>query len=199
MQPEYVVYIVDDDNAIRESLALLLRSEGLRAQSFPSAIDFLDTYDGSPGCLVVDIRMPNMTGLELQEVLNEKNIRLPLIVMTGHGDVSVAVQAMRAGAVDFIEKPFNTSDLLQRVNEILEQLSTSQDREAHDAKAATLLESLTSREQEVLQLLVAGKINKLIAAELGISTRTVEAHRANIMQKMQAKSLSDLIRMALSA
>jgi FixJ family two-component response regulator len=199
MQPEYVVYIVDDDDAIRESLALLMRSEGLQTQSFSSAIEFLDAYDGRSGCLVVDVRMPGMSGLELQEALNTRNIALPLIVMTGHGDVSVAVQAMRAGAVDFVEKPFNTSELLQRIHEVLAQLSTAQDKEAQDAKTATLLDSLTSREREVLQLLIAGKINKLIADELGISTRTVEAHRANIMQKMQAKSLSDLIRMALSA
>lgn len=198
MQADYLVYIVDDDKAIRDSLALLMRTEGFRTQSFPSAIDFLDGYDGSPGCLVVDIRMPNMSGLELQEALNEKNIPLPLIIMTGHGDVSLAVQAMRAGAVDFIEKPFDTGALLQRVHEVLAQLSTAQDKETQQAKTTTLLESLTTREHEVLQLLVAGKINKLIAAELGISPRTVEAHRANIMQKMQAKSLSDLIRMALS-
>ncbi|MBL8471531.1 MAG: response regulator transcription factor [Rhodocyclaceae bacterium] len=199
MLPEGTVHIVDDEADVREALALLVRSVGLAAASYASAYDFLQRYrPGAAGCAVFDVRMPGMSGLDLQEKLRRDGIALPIIFMTGHGDVPMAVRAMRAGALDFIEKPFNDQEMLDRI-----QAAIARDAEARDAAAdlrqvAARHADLTPREREVMQLIVAGRLNKQIADELGLSTRTVELHRAHLMEKMQADSLSHLVRMALA-
>jgi len=191
------VFIVDDDGAVRHSLALLVKSMALRAETFESARAFLDEYDpGRPGCLVLDIRMPLMSGLELQQVLAERSIAIPIIFITGHGDVSMAVHAMRAGAVDFVEKPFKDQDLLDRINQAL--TLDRQRRAAADQLDSIRVRfaSLTPRELEVMQRIVQGQANKVIALELGVSERTVEIHRAKVMSKTGAKSLAELVAMA---
>lgn len=193
---EATVYLVDDDAAIRASLSFLLESVGLQCSAFDSAQGFLDQYHhDAPGCLVLDIRMPGMSGLELQERLNEMRCILPIIFITGHGDVPMAVEAMQSGAVDFIEKPFRDQELLDRIQD-----AVAKDRGNRDALRAldvlrTRRESLTNREQEVMDLVVAGKANKVIAFDLGVSQRTVEIHRARVMEKMAAGSLAHLVRM----
>jgi FixJ family two-component response regulator len=175
-----------------------MRSVGLNAVGYASALEFLQRYRaGGPGCLVLDVRMPGMSGLELQEKLARDRVALPVIIMTGHGDVPMAVRALKAGALDFIEKPFNDQTLLDRINEAIEQCERTLDVAAERAKVAARHAALTPREREVMTLVVAGRLNKLIADELGLSTRTVEIHRARIMDKMEAKSLSHLVRMAL--
>ncbi|MFQ5547948.1 MAG: response regulator transcription factor [Woeseia sp.] len=194
------VFIVDDDQTVRHAMELLMRSVGLDYEIFHSADDFLAGFsDDKPGCLVLDIRMPGMGGLELQEKLIELGSSLPIIFITGHGDVPMAVEAMQKGAVDFIQKPFRDQDLLDRVGEALK---TDQDRrserEAH-AEVQGRISKLTNREREVLDLVVTGKPNKVIAYELGVSQRTVEIHRARVMEKMQARSLADLVRMHMAA
>lgn len=200
MSPDAVIYIVDDDEAIRKSLALLMRSQGYESATYATASEFLEGYDGSrDGCLVLDVRMPGMTGLELQDVLAEREIELPVIIMTGHGDVTMAVRAMKAGARDFIEKPFQNQVLLDRIEEALAETREEQGRRQQAARIHERMELLTPREHQTLELLVAGKLNKQVAAELDISVRTVEAHRAKIMEKLDARSLSDLVRMSLLA
>lgn len=194
------VYIVDDDQAIRHAMELLMRSVGLDYEIFHSADDFLSKHSNDrAGCLVLDIRMPGLGGLELQEKLNDTGSTLPIIFITGHGDVPMAVEAMQKGAVDFIQKPFRDQELLDRVSEAL---TTDQERRsAREEKAEVLsrIEKLTNRERQVLDLVVTGKPNKVIAYELGVSQRTVEIHRARVMEKMQAKSLADLVRMHLAS
>jgi len=194
------VYIVDDDQAIRHAMELLMRSVGLDYEIFHSADDFLSNHSNDrAGCLVLDIRMPGLGGLELQEKLNDTGSTLPIIFITGHGDVPMAVEAMQKGAVDFIQKPFRDQELLDRVSEAL---TTDQERRsAREEKAEVLsrIEKLTNRERQVLDLVVTGKPNKVIAYELGVSQRTVEIHRARVMEKMQAKSLADLVRMHLAS
>ena len=199
MQAKPLVHIVDDDSAIRDSLSLLMRSVGFESQTYSSAERFLDNADlESPGCLVVDVRMHGMSGLELQQVLNERGIKLPVIIITGHGDVPMAVQAMKAGAVDFLEKPYDNEVLINRIKQCLKEASKEQDKESKLAEAHSKLAQLTPREQEVMKLLVAGKHNKAIANEMNISVRTAEAHRAKVMKKLQADSLSDVVRIALA-
>jgi RNA polymerase sigma factor (sigma-70 family) len=199
MPPETTVYIVDDDEAVRDSLRLLLQSVGLRAQTYASAQQFLDAYrPPAPGCLLVDVRMPGMSGLELQERLAEKKIPLPVIIITGHGQIAMAVRAMKAGAVDFIQKPFDNEALLEVIHKTLARAADRQRQQARIADNAARLATLTPREREVMERLVAGKSNKVIAADLGISTRTVEVHRARIMEKLEAKSLADVVRIALA-
>jgi two-component system response regulator FixJ len=199
MQIEPTIYIVDDDDAIRKSLGLLMKSVGLSSLACPSAHEFLEKYDrAKPGCLVLDVRMPGMTGLELQELLSSKGIRIPVIIMTGHGDIAMAVRAMKAGARDFIEKPFRNQVLLDRIQEAIEEAAQNQRKQIEEAKVAERLGLLTPRERETMELLVEGKLNKQVAAELNISVRTVEAHRAKIMQKLGAKSLSELVRLAMT-
>lgn len=199
--PEQIstVYIVDDDQAIRHAMELLMRSVGLAYEIFHSGDDFLSNHtDDRAGCLVLDIRMPGLGGLELQEKLNDSGSTLPIIFITGHGDVPMAVEAMQKGAVDFIQKPFRDQELLDRISEAL---TTDQElRSAREEKAEVLsrIEKLTNRERQVLDLVVTGKPNKVIAYELGVSQRTVEIHRARVMEKMQAKSLADLVRMHLA-
>ena len=187
------VFIVDDDEAVRESLSVLLQSEGLRTQSFASAEAFLETDLGAvQGCLVVDIHMPGLTGLELQQTLKQRQIVLPTVVITGQGDVPKAVAALKAGAVDFLEKPYNVDALLKVVNAALDQEGHARHREVR-----ARLEQLSRREREVMDLMVSGHPNKAIGRKLGISTRTVENHRAKVMGKMRCDNLSALIHLML--
>lgn len=200
MKTEETVFVVDDDAAVRDSLRALLESAAFRVEDFGSAATFLDSSAPErPGCLVVDIRMPDMDGLALQEELVRRRIALPAIVMTGHADVPLAVRAMKAGAVDFIEKPFKDEVLLDGVARALETGRQQRNQTGVAEAAKRRVAGLTQREREVLEHLVAGRANKMIAHELDISPRTVEVHRANLMEKMQARTLSDLVRMALEA
>jgi two-component system, LuxR family, response regulator FixJ len=195
-----LIYIVDDDEAVRDSLSVLLESRNYIVRAFPSAVEFLAAAPTSrPGCLIADIRMPEMDGLELQQRLIERRLRFPLIIITGHGDVPLAVRAMKAGAIDFIEKPFAAETILNSVEAALARHSEPYDQNPLAATAATRLALLTPREREVLQGLLGGLPNKSIAYDLAISPRTVEIHRARIMDKMGARSLSELIRMSLAA
>ncbi|GGF43617.1 transcriptional regulatory protein FixJ [Aliidongia dinghuensis] len=194
------VYIVDDDEAVRESLEALLISHGYATATFASGRAFLDASDpGAEGCLLTDVRMPDMDGLELQERTAESRPNLAVIVITGHGDVPLAVRAMKAGAVDFVEKPFTEDIIVQAVAKALQFAADRRSRHADRGEIAGRLEQLTAREREVLQGLVAGLPNKTIAYDLGISPRTVEIHRARVMEKMQARSLSELVRLSLAA
>jgi FixJ family two-component response regulator len=192
------IFVVDDDSAVRDALKLLLRSVGQPVETFGSAQEFLDAYaEDRPGCLVLDIRMPGMSGLELQQKLNEKHSILPIIFITGHGDVPMAVEAMQAGAVDFIQKPFRDQDLIDRINQALEKDGSNRAALGERNDIRRRLETLTPREREVLDLVVHGKANKVIAGDLKLSQRTVEIHRARVMEKMQASSLAHLVRMVL--
>ena len=197
--PEPTVFVVDDEPAIRDSLAMLLRSVGLASRTFPSAPAFLEALDASaPGCVVADVRMPGMSGLELQEALRARAARLPVIIITGHGDIAMAVRAMKAGAADFIEKPFNEQVLLDAVHRALAQghadpAPAGSNRAEIEARMATL----TPREHEVMLLIAEGRPNKVVATRLGLSTRTVEVHRAKVMEKTGARSLAELVRMAI--
>ncbi len=200
MTPELTVYVVDDDAAIRDALRLLLKSSGMRVETCASAEEFLGACRPPlSGCLLVDVRMPGMSGLELQEALATHGVRLPVIVITGHGDVAMAVRAMKAGAVDFIEKPFDNAALLECLRNALARAANAHQHEMKSAEVAAHLALLTQREREVMQLLIAGKSNKVIAADLAISARTVEVHRARIMEKLKARSLADVVRIALAA
>lgn len=199
---ESLVYIVDDEAPIRDSLAMLLRSVGLASRAFPDARSFLAQFEPRPRtCLIVDVRMPGMSGLELQESLGSRGAALPVIIITGHGDVAMAVRAMKNGAADFLEKPFNDQVLLDAVQRVLGDaaepagLAETIQREQVGARLA----QLTPREREVMELVAEGRPNKVVATRLGLSTRTVEVHRAKVMEKMQAGSLADLVRMAIAA
>jgi len=194
------VFIVDDDEAVRSSLRMLIRSVGLQARAFGLANEFLEAYDpGLPGCVVLDVRMPGMSGMEMQQELNRRGATIPVVFITGHGDVPMAVEAMQHGAFDFLQKPFRDQDLLDRVQRALER--DAQTRAAFTARTTIRerIRSLTPRELEVMRLVTMGKANKVIGAELGVSQRTVEIHRAHVMEKMQANSLAALVRMALDA
>ncbi len=200
MLTDSVVHIVDDDPAILDSLSLLLKSAGLTPRVYASAEDFLSTYKQSlSGCLLLDIRMPGMNGLDLQEELVSRCINIPVIIMTGDGDVPTAVRAMKAGSMDFIEKPFDHQCLLDLVKKGLAMHREQRNGQEKSEQVVLRLATLSSREHEVLTLLVAGKPNKVIANGLDISPRTVELHRAHIMQKLHAQSLSDLVRLSLIA
>jgi two-component system response regulator FixJ len=193
-----VVFIVDDDEAVRSSLRLLLKSVGLVPSALGSARDFLDKYDpAQPGCLVLDVRMPEMSGLELQEQLNLKGAVLPVIFITGHGDVPMAVEAMQAGACDFLQKPFRDQDLIDRIQRALDKDRTNRAALNERTLIRERLQSLTPREREVLAMVTSGKANKVMAADLGVSQRTVEIHRARVMEKMSAASLAQLVRMVM--
>ena len=199
MHPEPTVFIVDDDQEVREALELLMSWIGLDAETYGSAREFLDRFDPErTGCLVLDIRMKGMSGLELQQRLNEHPLHPPIVVITGHGDVPMAVRAVKGGAVDFIEKPFNDQVLLDAVHRAIEQDAEQRGRVSQLAEIRARLGRLTPREREILDLVIAGHRNKVIAIDLGISQSTVEAHRARVMEKMQARSLSDLMRMMLT-
>lgn len=194
------IHIVDDDDAVRESLQALLEAKGYSVPVYSSAEAFLAVYrpGGPPACAVVDVRMPGMDGVALTERLAADKARLPVVIVTGHGDVPLAVRAMKAGATDFVEKPYNNEAIFSAVARALEMASASPVG-AEGAEAAARIAALTPRELEVLEQLVVGRPNKIIAFELKISPRTVEIHRANLMKKMEADSLSHLVRMAISA
>ena len=198
MDNEPTVYIVDDDPDVRRALHRLITSVGLRVEVYDSAKDFLDSYEQGPtGCILLDIRMPVMSGLEMQKELVARQIKLPVIFLTGHGDVQVAVHAMKAGALDFIEKPFNNQFLLDRVQQALaESLETNRDH-AKYAEITNRIKLLTPREYQVMELVAAGETNKGVARILEISENTVEIHRSHVMEKMQAKTLADLMTMLL--
>lgn len=194
------VFAVDDDVAVLESLTLLLRSVGLPARTYGSASEFLDAYDpAAPGCLVLDVRMPGMSGLELQERLHALGSKLPIIFITAHGDVPMAVKAVKAGAVDFIQKPFRDQELIDKIQRALKVDAHLRMQVADLDEISARLSSLTPREKEVMEGVVAGKVNKVIAHELGLSQRTVEIHRARVMEKMKAKSLAQLVQMVMRA
>jgi two-component system response regulator FixJ len=193
-----VVFIVDDDAAVRSSLRLLIKSVGLVPTVLESAHEFLDKYDpAQPGCLVLDVRMPQMSGLELQEQLNQQGAIIPVIFITGHGDVSMAVEAMQAGAFDFLQKPFRDQDLIDRIQRALEKDRSNRTVLAGHDLLRQRLESLTPREREVLEMVTSGKPNKIMAADMGVSQRTVEIHRARVMEKMGAASVAHLVRMVM--
>lgn len=190
------VFIVDDDEAVRDSLGLLMKSIGLRAETFALATDFLEVYSPQRfGCIILDIRMPGMSGLDLQKELNRIGSVLPIIFITGHGDVPMAVQAMREGAMDFIQKPFRDQDLIDRVHSALQLDSEKRERSEQHDQIRSNLQRLTGRETEILERIVNGQLNKVIAMELSLSQRTVEVHRARVMEKMSARSVADLVRM----
>jgi two-component system, LuxR family, response regulator FixJ len=196
---QQIVHVVDDDDAVRHSLRLLLKSAGLTAEAAGSAQEFLAAYDpAQPGCLVLDVRMPGMSGLEMQHELNMRGAMLPVIFITGHGDIPMAVEAMQHGAFDFLQKPFRDSDLLERVQRALEKDAQNRSRLRQTDRIRERLTSLSPREREVLELVTQGKANKMVAGDLGVSQRTVEIHRAHVMQKMEAGSLAELVRMMMS-
>jgi two-component system response regulator FixJ len=194
------VFVVDDDAAALDSLVMLLRSDGLNPSGFSSALEFLDDLaPDARGCIISDVRMPGMDGVELIHALKARHCLMPVIVITGHADVTVAVQAMKAGAAEFVQKPFESELILRLVRACLEENDDAVDASSRRLRVLRRIESLTAREHQVLDLIMEGASNKLIASSLDISPRTVEIYRANVMSKMRADSLSDLIRMTLSA
>jgi two-component system response regulator FixJ len=200
MAADPIVHVIDDDEAVRQSLEFLLRSSGIAARTHNSAAAFLaEPPPSGSGCVITDVRMPGMTGIDLLRRLGERRIKIPVIVITGHGDVPLAVEAMKTGAVEFLEKPFDDELLLHAVRSALDSSHESAARESERSEIETRLAGLTNRERDVLEGLVAGKPNKIIAFDLAISPRTVEIYRANVMTKMKAASLSELVRMALVA
>jgi two-component system response regulator FixJ len=193
------VFVVDDDDAVRDSLRLLLKSAEITCQVFASAQDFLSAYDAAhPGCLLLDVRMPGMSGLEMQQELNMRGATLPVIFITGHGDIPMAVEAMQLGAFDFLQKPFRDQELLDRVQRALARDMDNRARLRHTDRIRERLATLSPREREVLDLVTQGKANKMVAGDLGVSQRTVEIHRAHVMQKMEAGSLAELVRMMMA-
>ena len=199
MSVQPIVYVVDDDVAVRKSLCFLMTSVSLPVLVFSSAHEFLEAYQPNrPGCLLLDIRMPGMSGLELQKELTARSSELPIIIITGIGNTEVAVRAMKGGAFDFVEKPINNQLLLDKIQKAVEDSKRLWEERTQQAEIQRRLDLLTPRECEVLNLIVAGEKNKWIANHLGISERTVEVHRARVMEKMQAKSLAELIRMVIN-
>jgi two-component system response regulator FixJ len=198
MQVEQTVYVVDDDDGIREGLSLLLETTGQRSKVYSNAVDFLAEHQNSMrGCLILDIRMPRMTGLDLQKKLNEKGSTLPIIFITGHGDIPMAVDAMRQGALDFIRKPFREQDLLDRINQAL-LIDAGISKHEHDKSlVAKRLALLSERERQIFERVAKGDMNKVIAYDLGISERTVEVHRSQVMKKLEVRTLAELVRLKL--
>jgi len=200
MTPEFLVHVVDDDDAVRDALLVLLDSVGMKAVGFQSADEFLADFNPSmAGLLVLDIRMPGISGLELQKKLSELESNLPIIFITGHADVPMAIEAMKFGAVEFIQKPFREQELLDCINSAMSNTKQSYDKNIEKKQIQEHLNSLTEREKEALELLSEGHPNKVIADKMGISQRTVENHRANLLEKMQAKSTAALIKLLLTA
>lgn len=199
MSESKLVYIIDDDEPVRDAIGMLLDSVDIAFEAYDSATAFLDARaDASHGVLVLDIRMPGMSGLDLQRALAERNSPLPIIFITGHGDVPMAVEAMRRGAIDFIRKPFRDQELLDRINEALAVDDAQQRRSAAQADTKDRIAALTPREQQVFERVAAGQANKVIALDLEISERTVEIHRSQVMRKTQSKTLADLVRLKLA-
>jgi two-component system response regulator FixJ len=199
MSHEPTVHVIDDDDAVRDSIAFLLASAGILAEVHPSAADYLATAKPLPGCIVTDVRMPGMSGIDLIRTLRERGVGVPVIVITGHGDVPLAVEAMKLGAADFIEKPFDDEALIGAIRSALDKAEGSDRIDQRRLEIAERMSGLSERERQVLDGLVEGKANKIIAFDLGISPRTVEIYRANVMAKMKAGSLSELVRMSLTA
>jgi FixJ family two-component response regulator len=198
MQTEATVYVVEDDSAVRESLAWVIESAGYRVEAFATAEEFLAAFDPErPACLVTDVRMPGMSGLELQNHLAERRIEIPLIFITGHGTVPAAMHAMRAGAIDYLLKPYNNEALLTRIAQAVSQARKALADRAARRELGARVALLTPREHEVMTMVVSGKSNRTIATELNVSVKTVETHRASVMEKMQAASLAELVRMVL--
>lgn len=199
MSEKSVVFVVDDDEAARDSLCWLVRSVGLEVETAGSAMEFLDRFDSNqPGCLVLDIRMPGMSGLELLSKLGEMGVTLPVIIVTGHGDVPMAVRALKAGATDFIEKPFNDQVILDCIQSAIQKDAEQRETFVQQRVLEERFTTLTPRERDVMKRVVDGLSNKEISRQLDISIKTVEAHRARIMEKMKANSLSQLVKMAMS-
>lgn len=189
-----IIYLVDDDEAVRDALGMLFRSIGLEHESFASALEFLEKYDARRrSCLVADIRMPGLSGLELQQRLNEQRSEIPVIFITGHGDVPMAVTAMKSGAVDFLQKPFRDQDLIDRIHKALDRDRERRKSRAEQDEIRARLELLTPRETEVMERVVRGQANKVIAMDLGVSQRTVELHRARVMKKLKLRSVAELV------
>ncbi|WP_010219578.1 response regulator transcription factor [Sphingomonas sp. PAMC 26621] len=200
MSDKRTVHLVDDEDAIRRSAGFLLRSSGFDVVTYASGTEFLaSASQAAPGCILLDIRMPGIDGLEVQRTLGERGIGFPVIVLTGHGDITLSVRAIKAGAVDFLEKPFEKAALLLAIEEAFERLADTQAQRLDASDATVRLAALTPRERDVLEGLVAGQPNKITAYKLGISTRTVEAHRANLTHKLGVRSISDVLRLAFAA
>lgn len=200
MSDSRVVHLVDDEEAIRKSAGFVLSRAGYKILSYGSGVEFLKSAKSAPkGCVVLDVRMPEMDGLEVQSAMADRGIDMPVIVLTGHGDVTVAVQAMKAGAVEFLEKPFEKAALLGALERAFARLERNDSRDLEEREARTRIASLTPREREILEGLAKGYPNKTIAYDLGCSSRTVEVHRASLMQKLDVHSLSDLLRIAFAA
>lgn len=198
MMPEPTVFVVDDDAAVRGAIGRLLKSAGLSAKTYASARDFLENYDrNAAGCLVLDVRMPGMSGMELQEALRGEKISLPVIIITGHADVPMAVRALKMGAVNFIEKPFSDQLLLDSIRQAIQADAAARESETRRSELNARMALLTARERQVLEMVVAGKTNKRIALELNLSKKTVEFHRGNIMRKMEVETVAELIRLVL--
>jgi FixJ family two-component response regulator len=202
VQLDPTVFVVDDEAAARSAIESLLQSVGLRVESFASAADFLDSEivqngkAGGPNCLVLDVRLPGMSGIELQRTLTLAGVNIPIIFITGHGDIPMSVEAMKAGALEFLTKPFRGQELLDAIHNALERNRATREDEGRHAELRRRLDTLTPRERQVMQLVITGLLNKQIGAELGASERTIKIHRAQVMRKMGADSLPDLVRMA---
>lgn len=200
MSEKRLIHIVDDEESIRKSAGFMLRTSGFDVKAYPSGVDFLKhAKNADAGCVLLDIRMPEMDGLEVQAAMSDRGIGFPVIVLTGHGDISIAVQAMKGGAIDFLEKPFEKAQLLGAIDAAFGRLDSKEDAVASEQNANIRIAALTPRERDVLRGLVRGHPNKTIAYDLGISPRTVEVHRANVMTKLEVRSLSEALRIAFAA